>query len=106
MSTKSSESCRLAGAATTPRGMPSASTTVERLIPCFARSTGFLPAFSVVVALMLFARCKIFETYSGLQCYWTILVADAYPSPKTPPAQTLVCPGRHGSAALQTAVRR
>ena len=43
---QSGESCRLAGAAIAPSGMPCASTTVERLMPCLPRSTGLLPATS------------------------------------------------------------
>jgi len=42
----SGESWRLAGAVMVPKGMPRASTAVERLVPRFPLSTGFLPAFS------------------------------------------------------------
>src|SRR5215203_3880339 len=45
VSGSSGESWWLAGAAKVPRGMPSASTIVERLRPCLPRSTGLLPAF-------------------------------------------------------------
>jgi len=39
-------SWRLAGAVRVLKGMPFASTAVERLMPCFPLSTGFVPAFS------------------------------------------------------------
>jgi len=50
VSAKSGESWRLAGAMTIARGMPQASTAIERLMPRFPRSTGLLPAFSPLVA--------------------------------------------------------
>src|SRR5215208_1752597 len=46
VSGSSGESWRLAGAVTVPRGMPFASTAVERLMPRLPLSTGLLPAFS------------------------------------------------------------
>jgi hypothetical protein len=46
VSAKSGESWRLAGAMTISRGMPQASTTIERLMARFPRSTGLLPAIS------------------------------------------------------------
>jgi hypothetical protein len=46
VSTNNGESWRLAGALTVPKGMPRASTAVERLVPRFPLSTGLLPAFS------------------------------------------------------------